>query len=296
MADSRLTNVFEGRVAGAPGPLDQRAAPGIGIRVARRELARVIRESREKGLGFTGGVPRDSDRVVGHDDRGSTQVDSPSSCFDRLPVPTSAGAGGRAMAPRPGAPASPPPPWQCTRGRAISVVVRWTWPSLVSALRTASSMAPSLTSPPSMCAMGMRRASATERARASHSDRRSAAADPAAAGQVSARPEVATPMVLAIPTIGIGAEQALDAGLTGKPSRSISWRVFPNWGRDEGRGRRARVRSRDGCKFPHGPIEKAVIRARSSDDTNARRATDERGCADMPGPSNELLNAITEEV
>ena len=118
-----------------------------------------------------------------------------------------------------------------TRRRADSVPVKWMWLIFVTAFLTASSMAPALISPPSMCAMGIRNASATE-AGASSSYR--SAISKSKSGRIcpraSARLSVATPMVFAIPTSVSELKRHSMRASIRNPSFSISRTVQPNSG------------------------------------------------------------------
>ena len=104
-----------------------------------------------------------------------------------------------------------------TRRRAVGVEVKWMCAILVRALRTWSSMAPWQISPPSMWAMGMRRARATDGGRkhlVAVGDQQQQVGTPC--GERIGQAENGDADGLGHAGVGVGAEQALDARLNRK--------------------------------------------------------------------------------
>ena len=105
-------------------------------------------------------------------------------------------------------------PMAITRRRAVSVEVKWMCASLVRALRTWSSMAPWLTSPPSMWATGMRRARAVGRGRkhlVAVGDQQQDVGSPS--GKCIGQPQDCYADRFGHAGVSVGTEQALDARL-----------------------------------------------------------------------------------
>ena len=193
------------------GALDERVAAGVGVGVNEEDLAGRLGERGEEGIGFGVGVAQDGDGMPGGDERGrrERQAETASSAARSSSVErrrwSSEGAPARCT--RQGS-----SPMAMTRWRAVSVDVKWMCASLVRALRTASSMAPWLISPPSMWAMGMRRARAVWPGRehlVAVGDEQQQIGTPGGEGVGKAENGHADGLGHA--GVGVGAEQALDA-------------------------------------------------------------------------------------
>ena len=158
-----------------------------------------------------------------------------------------------------------------TRRRAVSVDVKWMCASLVRALRTWSSMAPWLTSPPSMWAMGMRSASAVD-GRGQHlvavGDEQQQIGPPR--GERVGQAQNGQADGLGHAGVGVGAEQALDARLHGKT-------VALDFGNRVAELRRQMRAEREDaqldfwtrCQLAQRPVEMAIVGARGGDDADA---------------------------